>query len=135
MKIFELFSEQTIGTTGSSAGPVTTVSPVSQKPSDRPATDTSTKPTQPQPEDPNQKNLMNLLKQNQINVKSTDDFLRAFTAIQQRQPLNNMPPEQQRAITDYTKATLNKPGLPTQMATMMKSLMKNNPQTPAQPVK
>lgn len=127
MKIFELLAEQTIGTSGSTTGPVGTVSQVSQKPSDKPMTATGTQ------QDSSTKNLDNLLKQNQINVKNTDDFLRAFDAIQQKQPINNLPPEQQKAIGDYTKATINRPGLPTQMASIMKSIKTANTNNTAKP--
>jgi hypothetical protein len=76
-------------------------------------------PGQPQA-DPNSKQLDQLLKQNQINVNSTDDFLKAFTAIQQKQQLT---PDQEKVLGDYAKATITKPGLPTQMAGLMKSIM------------
>jgi hypothetical protein len=125
MKIQELLAEQTIGTTGSTTGQVGTVSTVSQQPSTKPVN----QPNQPAKPDPNSKNLDNLLKQNQINVKSVDDFLRAYDSVQQKQPIKNLPPEQQKAIADYTKATINHPGLPTQMASIMKSIQQTKPQT------
>ena len=128
MKIFELL-EQTIGSTGSSAGQVGTVQPVSNKPSDKPAAATSQQTTQ---STPSSKSLDNLLKQNQINVKSTDDFIRAFDAVQQNQSIDKLPPEQQKAISDYTKATITKPGLPTQMATLLKTIKTSAPQSSAQ---
>ena len=126
MKIFELL-EQTIGTTGPSTGQVSTVQPVSNKPSDKPATATSTQQTQTTKPDPKNQQLMNLLKQNQINVKSTDDFLKAFDAVQQNKNVDSLPPEQQKAIADYTKATISKPGVPTQMNALMKSIMQSKP--------
>lgn len=129
MKIIELI-EQTIGTTGSSAGQVGTVQPVSNRPSDRPAASTSQQPNQTNKIDPKNQQLANLLKQNQINVKSTDDFLRAFDAVQQNKKVDTLPPEQQKAIADYTKATINKPGIPTQMNALMKSIMQAKPKTP-----
>lgn len=129
MKIYELF-EQTIGTTGSSTGQVGTVQSVSNKPSDKPATATSQQPTQPSTVDPKNQQLNNLLKQNQINVKSTDDFLRAFDALQQNKNIDTLPPEQQKAIADYSKATINKPGIPTQMNVLVKSIMQSKPKTP-----
>lgn len=129
MKIFELL-EQTIGTTGSSTGQVSTVQPVSNTPSDKPATSTSQQANQTTKIDPKTQQLSNLLKQNQINVKSTDDFLRAFDAVQQNKKVDTLPPEQQKALADYTKATVNKPGIPTQMNALMKSIMQSKPKTP-----
>lgn len=129
MKIFELL-EQTIGTTGSSTGQVGTVQPVSNRPSDRPAMSTSQQANQTTKIDPKTQQLSNLLKQNQINVKSTDDFLRAFDAVQQNKKVDTLPPEQQKALADYTKATVNKPGIPTQMNALMKSIMQSKPKTP-----
>jgi len=126
MRIFELL-EQTIGTTGSSTGQMSTVQPVSNKPSDQPATATSPKDKSPTIDPKQQQQLDNLLKQNQINVKSSDDFLRAFDAIQQKTDINKLPPEQQKAISDYTKATITKPGLPTQMNMLMKSAITSKP--------
>lgn len=119
MRIIELF-EQTIGSIGSTTGPVSTISPVSNKPSDQPAQ--TTNPSQSSKPNPNAKQLDQLLKQNQINVKNTDDFLRAFDALQQKQPIDSLSPEQQKALGDYTKATINRPGLSTQMSTLMKSI-------------
>lgn len=127
MKIFELF-EQTIGTTGSSTGQVGIVQPVSNTPSDKPGSATSS-PSQPKP-NPANNQLNNLLKQNQINVKNTDDFLRAFDSLRQNKPIDSLPPEQQKALSDYTKATLNKPGLPNQMNAIMKSIAQSNPTQP-----
>lgn len=129
MKIFELF-EQTIGTTGSSTGQVGTVQSVSNVPSDKPATASSQKTPQPSSVDPKSQQLNNLLKQNQINVKNTDDFLRAFDAMQQNKKIDALPPEQQKAIADYTKATITKPGIPTQMNVLVKSIMQAKPKTP-----
>lgn len=115
MKIIELI-EQTIGTIGSTTGDATPINPVSNKPSDKPASTNSPKP------DPKNQQLDNLLKQNQINVKSTDDFLRAYTAVQQNQPLDKLPPEQRKALGDYTKASLSKPGLANQMSMLLKTM-------------
>lgn len=115
MKIIELI-EQTIGTIGSTTGDVTPLNPVSNKPSDKSASTTTTKP------DPKNQQLDSLLKQNQINVKSTDDFLRAYTAVQQNQPLDKLPPEQRKALGDYTKASLAKPGLANQMSLLLKTM-------------
>jgi len=127
MKILELF-EQTIGTTGSTTGQASTVQPVSNRPSDRPSTATSAQTGQ-QPSAQN-KQLDILLKQNQINVKSTDDFLRAFDAVRQNKPIDTLPPEQQKALSDYTKATLSKPGLPNQMNLIMKTAVQSKPNQP-----
>jgi predicted Rossmann fold nucleotide-binding protein DprA/Smf involved in DNA uptake len=86
-------------------------------------------PGQPQP-DPNSKQLDQLLKQNQINVNSTDDFLKAFTAIQQKQQLT---PDQEKVLGDYAKATISKPNLPTQMAGLMKTIMSKKPENSTTP--
>ncbi|NBO27815.1 MAG: hypothetical protein EBX47_06540 [Synechococcaceae bacterium WB8_1B_057] len=115
MKISELL-EQTIGTIGSTTGNTTLINPVSNKPSDKPISSTTPKP------DPKNQQLDNLLKQNQINVKSTDDFLRAYTAVQQNQPIDKLPPEQRKALGDYTKASLAKPGLANQMSMLLKTI-------------
>lgn len=124
MRISDLISEQgTIGTTGSSTMP--TNQPV-QTTAPKPGTSA---PGQPQP-DPNSKQLDQLLKQNQINVNSTDDFLKAFTAIQQKQQLT---PDQEKVLGDYAKATISKPGLPTQMAGLMKTIMSKKPENTADP--
>jgi predicted Rossmann fold nucleotide-binding protein DprA/Smf involved in DNA uptake len=80
--------------------------------------------------DPNSKQLDQLLKQNQINVKSTDDFLRAFAAIQQKQQLTI---DQEKALGDYAKATIAKPGLSTQMAGLMKTIMSKKPENTTTP--
>jgi hypothetical protein len=93
------------------------VQSVSQTPS-QPSTQTS------QQKDPSGNQLDQLLKQNQINVNSSDDFLKAFTAIQQKQKLT---PDQEKVLGDYAKATITKPGLPTQVATLMKTIMNKAP--------
>jgi predicted Rossmann fold nucleotide-binding protein DprA/Smf involved in DNA uptake len=98
-------------------------------PTNQPVQSTAQKPTTSaqgqQQADPNSKQLDQLLKQNQINVNSTDDFLKAFTAIQQKQQLT---PDQEKVLGDYAKATIAKPGLPTQMAGLMKTIMSNKPE-------
>lgn len=120
MRILDLIAEQgTIGTVGSSTMPVPT-QPVSQ-------TQNTAAPAGQEKPDPNNKQLDQLLKQNQINVNTTDDFLNAFTAIQQKQQLT---PDQEKVLGDYAKATIAKPGLPTQMAGLMKSIMNKKPNTP-----
>jgi len=121
MRILDLISEQ--GPIGSSTMP--TGQPV-QSTAQKPATSAT---GQPQP-DPNSQQLDSLLKQNQINVKSSDDFLRAFTAIQQKQQLT---PDQEKVLGDYAKATITKPNLPTQVAGLMKSLMNKQTATTAPP--
>jgi hypothetical protein len=124
MRILDLISEQgPIGTTGSSTAP--TNQPV-QSTAQKPGTSA---PGQDQT-DPNSKQLDQLLKQNQINVNSTDDFLKAFTAIQQKQQLT---PDQEKVLGSYAKATIAKPGLPTQMAGLMKTIMSKKPETTAAP--
>lgn len=123
MRILDLIREQqTIGSTGSSTMPTgQPVQSVSQKPGAAPADAQA---------DPNSKQLDQLLKQNQINVNTSDDFLKAFTAIQQKQPLT---PDQEKVLGSYAKATIAKPGLPTQVAGLMKTIMNKNPGTPTAP--
>lgn len=121
MRILDLIGEQqTIGTVGSST-----------MPTGQPMQSTSTPPGGAKPTgqatDPNSKQLDQLLKQNQINVNTSDDFLKAFSAIQQKQPLT---PDQEKVMGDYAKATISKPGLPTQMAGLMKTIMNKNPSAP-----
>ena len=125
MRILDLIREQqTIGSTGSSTMPTgQPVQPVSQKPGAAPADGQAQA-------DPNSKQLDQLLKQNQINLNTSDDFLKAFTAIQQKQPLT---PDQEKVLGSYAKATIAKPGLPTQVAGLMKTIMNKNPGTPAAP--
>lgn len=123
MKIAELL-EQTIGTTGSTTGQTSTVQPVSNTPSDKSAAATSNKPNA---NNKSAQQLDMLLKQNQINVKSTDDFVSAFAALQQKKPLDSLNPEQQKAIAAYTQATIAKPGLPTQMGALLKTMQQNQP--------
>ena len=117
MKIYELVSEETIGSVGTTTAPPSPVSPTST--SATPPTDQAT--TKP---DPSKQQLDQLLKQNQINVHTSDDFLKAFSAIQQKQQLT---PDQEKVLGDYAKATIAKPGLPTQMAGLMKTIMANKP--------
>ena len=119
MRILDLISEQgTIGTTGSSTMPTgQPVQSVSQKPGAAPAAGQAQS-------NPNNKQLDQLLKQNQINVNTSDDFLKAFTAIQQKQPLT---PDQEKVLGSYAKATIAKPGLSTQVAGLMKTIMNKNP--------
>jgi hypothetical protein len=128
MRIFELIREQqTIGTTGSSTMPTNQpVGSVSQTPS------AGTAQQQKQPQDTNSTQLGNLLKQNQINVNSVDDFLSAYTAVQQKQQLN---PDQEKTLGAFTKAVVAKPGLTTQIAGLMKTMSANKPagQTTPQP--
>ena len=124
MRISDLISEQgTIGTTGSSTMPTNQpVQGVSQKPG-------TSAPGQQQT-DPNNKQLDQLLKQNQINVNTTDDFLKAFTAIQQKQQLT---PDQEKVLGAYARATIAKPGLSTQVAGLMKSITSAAPKTTGAP--
>jgi len=128
MRIFELIREQqAIGTTGSSTMPTNQpVGSVSQTPAP------GATQQQKQPQDANSTQLGNLLKQNQINVNSVDDFLSAYTAIQQKQQLN---PDQEKTLGAFTKAVVAKPGLTTQIAGLMKTMSANKPvgQTTPQP--
>jgi hypothetical protein len=99
------------------------VQSVSQKPGAAPAAGQAQS-------NPNNKQLDQLLKQNQINVNTSDDFLKAFTAIQQKQPLT---PDQEKVLGSYAKATIAKPGLSTQVAGLMKTIMNKNPGAPTAP--
>ena len=65
MKIFELLSEQTVGTIGSSVGPTSTVGAVSNVPSDKPASATSPTDTA---NDQNLQKLAATLKQNKVDI-------------------------------------------------------------------
>lgn len=120
MRIYELVSEETIGSVGTTTAPPSPVSPTSTA-TPAPTDQATSKP------DPSKQQLDQLLKQNQINVHSSDDFLKAFTAIQQKQQLT---PDQEKVLGDYAKATIAKPGLPTQMAGLMKTIMTSKPATP-----
>lgn len=118
MRITELIREQqSIGSVGSTTMP--TNQPIQQV-SQTPPSGSTQKP----PEDPNSKQLGNILKQNQINVNSVDDFLNAYTAVQQKQQLN---PDQEKTLGAFTKAVVAKPGLTTQIAGLMKTLANKNP--------
>jgi hypothetical protein len=127
MRITELISEQqTIGSIGSSTMP--TSQPV-QSVSQTTAPKTPGQGTD-QKQDPNSAQLSTLLKQNQINVNSVDDFLNAYTAVQQKQQLN---PEQEKTLGAFTKAVVAKPGLTTQIAGLMKTLSTKQQQPGATP--
>lgn len=122
MKIHELIAEETIAPIGSTTAPPTPVASTGQPPA----------PADAAKPDPHSQQLGSLLKQNQINVNAPDDFLKAFTAIQQKQALT---PDQEKVLGDYAKATITKPGLPTQVAGLMKSMMNNKPAAaPAKPM-
>ena len=128
MKITELISEQqTIGSVGSSTMPTSQpVQSVSQTSGPKPPGQQGTD----QKQDPNSAQLSTLLKQNQINVNSVDDFLNAYTAVQQKQQLN---PEQEKTLGAFTKAVVAKPGLTTQIAGLMKTLSTKQQQPGATP--
>lgn len=113
MRILELLEVSTIGTTGSTTAEPGTVSQVSQPqpPQDQQKSAEQNK-QQPSP-------LDNILKQNQINVNSVDDFLSAYTAMQQDQQLT---PDQQKTMMDFSKAMISKPSLGNQVSTLIKSL-------------
>jgi hypothetical protein len=70
-------------------------------------------------QDPNAKQLADLLKQNQVNVTSPDEFTKAYAAIQQKQTLT---PQQEKTLGAFTKAVIAKPGLTSQVATLMKAI-------------
>lgn len=130
MRFREFTKEQTIGTTGSSTGQVGSVTPVSQTPSDK--SGTTSDPNKKTDTNPAVKQLDNLLKQNQINVNSVDDFLGAYTALQQNKNIETLPPEQKKALSDYTKATISKPSMTTQMSSLMKTIAMATPNKPKQ---
>jgi DNA-directed RNA polymerase specialized sigma24 family protein len=117
MKIYEIL-QSTVGAIGSTTGEVTPINSTTNK--------TITKLSNLDQTNAQNKQLDNLLKKNQINVKSTDDFFRATTALQQNQPIDKLPPEQRKAIDDYTIATLSKPELANQMNVLLKTMNASN---------
>lgn len=127
MLIIELLKEQTIGTTGSSSGPVSTIGTVSNVPSDRPASSTS--PTQSKPTDPNLQKLAATLKQNDIvdNEKDVNDFLGAYQAQSTGKTLN---PNQQTAMSRLAGALLKNKNLATNLDLQLKATGEQKPGTP-----
>lgn len=127
MLIIELLKEQTIGTTGSSSGPVSTIGTVSNVPSDKPAAATS--PTQSKPTDPNLQKLAATLKQNDIvdNEKDVNDFLGAYQAQSTGKTLD---PNQQTAMSRLAGALLKNKNLATNLDLQLKATGAQKPGTP-----
>jgi hypothetical protein len=128
MKIFELLSEQTVGTVGSTSGPTSTVGTVSNVPSDKPGT----VPGQEQKPDPNIQKLAATLKQNQVidNEKEINDFLGAYQAQQTGKTLN---PNQQASMANLATALLKNRNLSTNLDLQLKATAQQKPgQAPVQ---
>ncbi len=126
MKIFELLSEQTVGTVGSSSTPAPTVGAVSNTPSDKPASATSQ--TDPNKTDPNMQKLAATLKQNRVidNEKEINDFLGAYQAQQTGKTLN---PTQQASMASLATAMLKNRNLATNLDLQLKATAQQKPGT------
>ena len=125
MKIFELLSEQTVGTIGSSVGPTSTVGAVSNVPSDKPASATSPTDTA---NDPNLQKLAATLKQNKVidNEKEINDFLGAYQAQQTGKTLN---PVQQTSMSNLAGALLKNRNLANNLDLQLKATAQQKPGT------
>lgn len=127
MKIIELLSEQgTIGTTGSTTGSTNTINPVSNNPSDKPASATS--PTQNKSQDPNLQKLAATLKQNKIidNDADVNDFISGYQAQNSGKTLN---PNQQASMSKLASAMLKDKSLATNLDLQLKTMSANKPGT------
>jgi hypothetical protein len=125
MRIFELLSEQTVGTVGSTPGPTSTVGAVSNVPSDKPASATSTDPSKT---DPNMQKLAATLKQNKVigNEKEINDFLGAYQAQQTGKTLN---PTQQGSLANLATAMLKNKSLASNLDLQLKATAQQKPGT------
>lgn len=133
MKIFELLSEQTIGTVGSSSGPTSTVGTISNVPSDKPSSATSANPNKQVGQadsktDPNIQKLAATLKQNKVvdNEKEVNDFLGAYQAQQSGKTLN---PAQQASMSNLAAAMLKNRNLATNLDLQLKATAQQKPGT------
>lgn len=127
MKIIELLSEQgTIGTTGSTTGPTNTVNPVSNVPSDKPASATS--PAQTTTQDPKLQKLAATLKQNKIidNDADVNDFISAHQAQSSGKTLNT---DQQASMSKLASAMLKDKSLSTNLDLQLKTMSATKPGT------
>lgn len=126
MRIQELILETgTIGTTGPTSGPTSTINPVSNVPSDKPASATSPTPTQT---DPNVQKLAATLRQNKVidNEKDINNFLGAYQAQQLGKTLN---PEQQTSMANLASALLKNRNLATSLDLQLKATSQQKPGT------
>ena len=127
MRISELVSEQTIGTTGSTSGTPAQVNPISQTPgrTDAPGTD----PTQNQKPDPNIQKLAATLKQNKVidNEKEINDFLGAYQAQTTGKNLSDI---QQATMAKLANALMKNRNLSTNLDLQIKASGAQKPGSP-----
>ena len=125
MRIIEILSEAgTIGTTGSTSGSPGTVSPVSNVPSDKPATTTS--PVKTQTANTNLDKLAKLLMQQ--GKTKPEDLTQASTALQKtmQNPNNpNLDDEEKSLLGTLMGSTLKDPST----VTAIKAVAMQKPQT------
>lgn len=107
MKIFELLSEQTISSTGSTTGTPAPVQSVSQTP---PRTTPPPQGSTQQTQDPQTQQLAALLKQKKVIDNETDmnNFMSAYTASSQQKALN---PDQQEVMSKLAGPLMTDPSL------------------------
>jgi hypothetical protein len=119
MKISELVSEQTIGTTGSTTSTPSQVTPVSQTPA---TTSATTKPVT----DPNVQKLAATLKQNKIidNEKQVNDFMAAKMATDTGKPLTA---QQQAVMARLGPAVLKNKTLDQNLDLLLKTMSAQKP--------
>lgn len=127
MRIKEIFSEQTIGTTGTTPGTPAQVSPVSQTQgrTDQPGA----VPGQEQKPDPNVQKLAATLKQNKVidNEKEINDFLGAYQAQSTGKTLSDI---QQTSMAKLAGALLKNRNLSTNLDLQLKASGAQKPGTP-----
>jgi hypothetical protein len=119
MKISELVSEQTIGTTGSTTSTPSQVTPVSQTPA---TTSATTNPVT----DPNVQKLAATLKQNKIidNEKQVNDFMAAKMATDTGKPLTA---QQQAVMARLGPAVLKNKTLDQNLDLLLKTMSAQKP--------
>jgi hypothetical protein len=119
MKISELVSEQTIGTTGSTTGTPGQVGQVSQT---APTTSATATPTT----DPNVQKLAAMLTQNKIidNENQVNDFMAAKTATDTGKPLT---PQQQAVMARLGPAVLKNKTLDQNLDLLIKTMSAQKP--------
>ena len=119
MKISELVSEQTIGTTGSTTSTPSQVTPVSQTPATTSATTKSVT-------DPNVQKLAATLKQNKIidNEKQVNDFMAAKMATDTGKPLTA---QQQAVMARLGPAVLKNKTLDQNLDLLLKTMSAQKP--------
>lgn len=134
MRAFEFINEQTIGTTGSTAGTPGTVQPVSQTPTlNKPADPASPDANKPTAQDPNLQKLAATLKQNRViaNDKEINDFMSAYTA---QAGSKTLTPDQQEIMSRLAPALMKDKTLDTKLDLQLKTMSAQKPgtTTPAQ---